>query len=318
MEQTPTRAELLARLVGRGTITQQEADEIRRAPEWSVGIKELVTYLASIIIGVGIIRTVAVALEDASNGAIAAILYTLAAVLGLASWRLSGRTAILDRFSEVCELGALLSLGLASGLLLSDTDLSAQSYISVMGAVVLAWGVWRSPHTRFAGVLEASTGVPMFAAGLGVLIVDDNPSVAGILLLVAASGLVALGWTNVGSAFLARSFGSIQVFIAATMLAEHYQGVLRLLPVLVGATLFAVGAVKLAPEMLLVGALSVVVGVVSTVMNWVDNEVAQGVVIVATGVVMLLVLGWQMRRATGGRPAGQRPISGRSTGAPAV
>lgn len=308
MEQTPTRGELLSRLVSRGAITQQEADEVRRAPEWSVGIKELVTYLASIIIGVGVIRTVAVALEDASQASIAAILYVVAVILGILSWKLAGRTAILARFSEVCELGALLSLGLASGLLLSDTDLSAQSYISVMGAVALAWGVWRAPHSRFAGVLEASVGVPMFSAGLGAWIVEENPSVAGFLLLVTASGLVALGWTNVGSAFLARSFGSIQVFIAATMLAEHYQGVFRLLPVAAGAVLFAVGAVQLAPEMLLVGALSVVVGVVATVMNWVDNEIAQGIIIVATGVVMLLVLGWQMRRT----------VSARSTGAPAA
>lgn len=308
MPQKSTRGELLNDLVARGTLSKQEADEIRRAPDWSIGIRELVTYLASIIIGVGIIRIVAVALEDASKATIATLLYVVAVALAFAAWRLSDRSAILDRFSEVCELGALLSLGSASGVLLSDTDLSPQSYISVMGAVLLAWGVWRAPHTRFAGVVASIVGVPMFSTALGAWIVEENPSVAAVLLLVFASGLVAMGWTDIGSAFLARSIGSLQVVIASLLLAGHYMGPFRLLPVLVGAVLFAVGSFRLAPEMLLAGAFAVVVGIVATVVDWVKNELAQGIVIVATGVVVMVVFGRQMKRA----------VSARSPGAPAA
>lgn len=308
MQQRLSRGELLDDLVAKGTLPRDVADDIESAPEWEVGIKELVTYLAALIIAVGVIRIVAVALEDASRSTVVVLLYVVAAALAFAAWKLSGRRALLDRFSEVCELGALLSLGSASGLLLSDTDLSPQSYISVIGAAAIGWGVWRSPHTRFAGVMSAIVGVPMFSAALGALIVDENPSVAGVLLLVASSGLVALGWTDVGSGFLARAAGCLQAVVASLMLSTHYQGAFLLLPVLVGVVLFGVGSVQLAPEMLLAGAFAVIVGTVVSVTEWVSNEMAQGLVIVAVGVIVLLVLGWQMKRR----------VSAKSPGAPAA
>lgn len=308
MQQRLTRNEILENLVSRGALSEQDANDVRDAPDWSVGIKELVTYLAAIIIGVGVIRIVAVALKDASTTSIAVILYVVAVALGFASWKMIDRSNILDRFAEVCEMGALIALGAATGLVLSETDLKGEAIVATMGAVLLGWGVWRAPHTRFAGVLESIVAVPMFSVGLGVLIINDNPSVAGILLLVAGACLAALGWTDIGSAFLARAAGCLDVVIASLILAAHYQGAFRLLPIVVGATLFAIGSVQLAPEMLLAGAFSVIVGIVVAVTDWVSSEIGQGLVIVATGVVVLVVLGVQMKRA----------VSGQSPGAPSA
>lgn len=306
MQQRLSRDELLKNLVTRGTLSEDEADDIRDAPEWSVGIKELVSYLAAIIIAVGVIRIVAVALEDASKTSVALILYITAAVLAGVSWRLLGRSAVLDRLAEVCELGSLLAVGVATGLLMSETDLSAESFISVMSAVLLAWGLWRAPYTRFAGAIECAVAVPIFSAALGIFIIDDNPSVVGMLLLAGGVGLMVLGWMDVGAAFIVRVAASVDIVVASLILSSHYQGGFRLLPIIVGAALFGVGSVQLAPEMLLAGAFCVIVGIIATVMDWVSSEIAQGLVIVATGLVVLAVLGVQMRRA----------VSSRSTGAP--
>jgi hypothetical protein len=305
MQQRLSRDELLNNLVTRGAISRNEADDIRDAPEWSVGIKELVSYLAALIIAVGVIRTVAVALEDASKTSIAMILYLCAAVLGAAWWRLNDRSAAMDRLSEVCELGTLLALGIASGLLLSETDLSAESFVSVMGALLLGWGLWRAPHTRFSGAIECAAGVPILSAALGILIVDANPSVVGVLLLVGGAGLLVVGWTDIGSAFIVRAAACLDIVVASLMLAEHYQGAFRLLPIVTGAIMFGVGSVQLSPEMLLAGAFVVIVGVITTVVDWVSSEIAQGLVIVATGLVVLAVLGVQMRRAVNSRSTGE-------------
>lgn len=306
MQQRLSRNELLNNLVNRGTLSRHEADDIRDAPEWSVGIKELVSYLAAIIIAVGVIRIVAVALEDASRSAVAVILFVVSVALAALSRWLMGRSAIMERLGEVSELGSLLSLGVAIGLLLSETDLSAESFISVMGAVLLAWGVWRAPHTRFAGAIECAAGVPILTVALGVLIIDSNPSAVGVLLLAGGIGLMVMGWMDIGAAFIVRAAACMDIIVSSLILSSHYQGGFRLLPIVVGAALFGVGSVQLAPEMLLAGAFCVIVGVVAAVTDWVSSEIAQGLVIVATGLIVLAVLGAQMKRA----------VSSRSTGAP--
>jgi membrane protein implicated in regulation of membrane protease activity len=77
-------------------------------------------------------------------------------------------------------------------------------------------------------------------------------------------------------------------------------------PIIAGAILFAAGTIVLAPEMLVAGAFCVVAGVVMTVMEWINNEMAQGLVIIATGLVVLGVLSAQMRRAVNRPTPGAR------------
>jgi hypothetical protein len=64
-----------------------------------------------------------------------------------------------------------------------------------------------------------------------------------------------------------------------------------------GAVLFAAGSKLLAPEMLIAGAFLIVAGIVMSVVRWINNDLAQGLVIIATGLAMLGVLSVQMKRA---------------------
>jgi drug/metabolite transporter (DMT)-like permease len=49
--------------------------------------------------------------------------------------------------------------------------------------------------------------------------------------------------------------------------------------------------------MLIAGAFLIVAGIVMSVVRWINNDLAQGLVIIATGLAMLGVLSVQMKRA---------------------
>ena len=80
-------------------------------------------------------------------------------------------------------------------------------------------------------------------------------------------------------------------------LGSDIGGVGRAIPLLIGAVLFAAGTQRLAPEMLLAGAFCVLAGLLSIVFETIDNDIAQGLAIVASGLIVLAVLAAQMKRA---------------------
>jgi hypothetical protein len=305
MEQRRHQKQILADLVDAGRITPKEADDIARAPEWLLGIRELVSYLAAIIIGAGVLRIVAVLVEDASTTAIAAALYIIAAVLAAGSWKLSSGSAVRQRLAEVLELAAVLAAVVASGLLLADTDVDEQGLVAALSGAVLLWGAWRAPRSRFVGSLLATGAMPTFVTSLIGVIREDSPNTGGIAMLVGGAGLLALGsLRGVGISFVPRAFGSLYVVIGAMMIGGVNEGAWWLVTLALGVAMFALGSLWLAPEMLLAGAILVVGPVVALSLYWIGNEVLQGVVIIAVGVGMLAVLGVQMRRAVakGGTP----------------
>ena len=73
-----------------------------------------------------------------------------------------------------------------------------------------------------------------------------------------------------------------------------------------GIALFVIGTKFLESETLVAGAFCIVTGVVMTVNQSIDNDMAQGLVIIGTGVVMLVVLTAQMKRISNRQvPGGQ-------------
>lgn len=307
MDQRRHQKQILGDLVEAGRLTREEADDIAHAPEWSLQIRELVSYLAAIIIGAGVLRILAVLVEDASVTAIAAVLYIVGAVLAAASWKLSSGSAVRQRLAEVLELAAVLAVVVASGLLLSETDLDEQGFVAALSGVVLVWGAWRAPRSRFVGSLLATGAMPTFVTSLIGVIREDSPNTGGIAMLVGGAGLLALGsLRGVGISFVPRAFGSLYVVIGAMMIGGVNQGAWFLVTLAIGVVMFGLGSLWLAPEMLLAGTILVVAPVVALSLYWIGNEVLQGVVIIAVGAGMLAVLGVQMRRAVGkaSAPAG--------------
>ena len=295
MEQMKTHQELLDELVHAHVITQDKADELAYAPRVSVTVRELVTYLAGLIIAVGVIRIISVAFEDASQMAICVALYAVAALGGFASWKLSTKSTLLQRFAGVLEIGSVGAALGATGLAFDQGDMRSEWIAIILASIAVVWGAFRIQQTAFAGTVVLTAGIPAFAISLAQLINNDNVLLGGSLTLLAGIVLVALGVQEVHAPFIPRAVGSIFVLTGSMMLANEINGG-EPLPIITGALMFAAGALLLTPEMLMVGAICVVAGIVMSVSEWVHNDMAQGFVIVGAGLAVLLVLSTQMRR----------------------
>ena len=305
MEQRKSQNEVLDELVAQGTITEEQACEIADAPLWSFSVRELVTYLAALIIAVGVIRILAIAFQDASEGIIVASLYAVSVGAGLAAWKLSSGSEIQKRFAEVLELGSLGSAVGASAVLLSNTDLEGEFIALILTSVCFAWGMYRCRTTRFAGTVALCFGANGIAISLGALVNTNRAWPPGLLMVASGSLLAYMGTTKIGAQYISRVVGSLFVVIGSLVLgADIANG--RVIPIITGIALFTAGTTLLAPEMLVAGAICIVIGVVMTVTRLINNDMAQGLFIIATGVVMLTVLSAQMKRISNQQePGGQ-------------
>lgn len=303
MEQSKTQRQLLDELVARGAITAEHADDISSAPRWTFSVRELVTYLASLIIAAGVFRLLALALEDASAATIATSLYVLAVACAAVSWKLSSGSDVRRRFAEVLELGALGAAAGATGIVLDQADMKSEWIGVLLTGATAAWGILRCRAALFAGTVSMSVGLVGLSIALGALIDLESELLGGGLMLAAAVILVWAGLQSIGAQQVARAVGALFVIIGSMTIgsAEDWS---RPASIITGAVLFAAGTMVLAPEMLVAGAFCVVAGVVMTVVEWVDNETAQGLVIIATGLVVLGALTVQMKRAV------NRPVPG--------
>lgn len=295
MNQRKSQNEVLDDLVAQGTITEQQACDIADAPQWSFSVRELVTYLAALIIAVGVIRILAIAFQDASENVIVISLYIVAVLTGFASWKLSTSKGIRKRFGEVLELGSLGSALGATGVLLSHTDLRGESIALILTSVSAAWGIFRCRNAQFAGTVAMCVGVNGIAISLGALIDSNRAWAAGGLMLLSGSFLIYMGTTKIGVPYFSRAVGALFVVIGSITLGTDVANG-RVIPIVAGIALFAVGATLLMPELLVAGAFCIVTGIVMTVNRWIHNDMAQGLVIIATGVLMLIVLSAQMKR----------------------
>lgn len=295
MEQRKSQNQVLDELVAQGAITEQQACEIADAPQWSFSVRELITYLASLIIAVGVIRILAIAFQDASEGIIVAALYIVSACTGIAAWKLSISNGIRKRFSEVLEMGSLGSALGATGVLFSHTELRSESIGLILMGICATWGFYRCRATQFAGTVAMCVGANGVAISSGALINADRQWPLGLLMITSGASLIYMGTTKIGVSYFSRAVGALFVVIGSITLGTDISNG-RVIPIIVGIALFAVGTTLLAPELLIAGAICIVTGIVMTVTRWIHNDMAQGLVIIATGALMLIVLSVQMKR----------------------
>jgi hypothetical protein len=297
MKQRKSLTHTLNDLVEAGVLSSAQSEDIAHAPRWPYTPRELLSYLAALIITVGVIRTVAAALVDVSETAIATLLYLLAFVTGAVSVRLRGKSDIQSRVSEILEIATTLSAAIATGIVCNVADLEMKWSVAVIALVAIGWGLFRSNKSEIVGAILISAGVPTFIVSFAAGLDENNGRLLGLLMVVGGSLLIFQGTRVMGFAFAPRAAGSLYVLIGAMTLGSDFGGVGRAIPLVIGAVLFGVGIQRLAPEMLLAGAFCVLAGLLSIVFETIDNDIAQGLAIVASGLVVLAVLGAQMKRA---------------------
>ena len=306
MEQRKTQREVLEHLVRTGKLSPEESHEITGAPMWTFSVRELVGYLGGLIVAAGVIQIISVVFRDASKWAVVTALYAAALVLGLVSWQLAKRSSWQQRLGEVFEIAALGATAGATGIILDDLDMRSEWIGFILTAAGILWGLARRSASRFAGTVVLSWSMPFFAIVTAQLIDQNSDWLSGVTMLAAAVVLLFVGNSPVGAPFVARAVGSIFVILGSFTLGGGLDSPAHVIPILTGAALFAIATSILAPEMLVAGAVCVVGGVVMTVNEWIEGDLARGLVIVATGLVTLGALGAQMRRAVS-RPAPGAP-----------
>lgn len=287
---------VLADLVDRGRITRVEADSIASAPRFTLPIREIVSYLAGLIVLVGVVRLIVAVLEDASEIAIAAVLYVAAVITGALAWKLRSRTGAWGRFSEVLELAALGAGGLAIGLTLKDLDMREEWAAIVPSALVAVWGVLRMRSSQFVSALSLPVSV-MVVAGQVATLVDWHEELGSIPIMIAGALLIGIGLVRMHLAFIVRGVGAIAILGSSMALVGQRDGLDGLLPgLLLGIAIFALGAVRMWLDLILPGGLLVVLAVSVFIFRHVDNDVLQGVLVIMVGLVVLAATTIAVRR----------------------
>ena len=306
-ERLETQRQYLERLVETGRLDRDTADAIRTAPLWSLTIRELVSYLAGVIILSGAIRVIAEVFRGASKGAIATVLLLLGVALAVVAVRMPKRNDVLERLAEVVEGGSIVAFAGSAAVYLSMTDLKAESIVVVIGAPLIAWGWWRSTAARFVGSAALCVGIPMFALGSAQLVRQDSPIFMACTMLTAGAALWVIGQRDVGAAFLQRVDGCYFILMGSFILMGETSGAGKIIPVVTGAVLFVLGSTTMQLESLGAGAIAVTVGTTVAMGEWLPSEFTRGLTTIAVGVAMLLAVGAQLRRGKGhghGRPLG--------------
>ncbi len=295
MARSPQRT-VLTDLVDRGRLTREEADSIAEAPRFTLPVREIVSYLAGLIVLVGIIRLIAAVLEDASEIAIAAVLYVVSVVTGGFSWRLHTRTGAWGRFAEVLELAALASGGVAIGLTLTDLDLRDEWAALVPAALAVLWGISRIRSSQFVSALSLPVSV-MVVAGQTATLLDWHEELSSIPIMIGGAILIGLGMTRVRLPFIMRAVGAVAILGSSTALSAERDGLDGLLPgLLLGIAIFGLGSIRMWIDLILPGGVLVVLSVSIFIFRHVDNDVLEGVLVVLIGLAVLAVTTLVVRR----------------------
>jgi len=301
MDQRKSQDEVLKQFVSDGHLTSEQADEIAQAPILAFSARELVSYLAAILITIGVGFMVAGLVVNVPQAGIAALLYVVAAVLGYFSRKLSTATREKQRLGDVLEVASVLAIAVGSGILLDMTSVRSEWSACVLAIFAGTWGAVRASRTQFSGSILMSASVPvviMSSTSMMNLNGDNDRLVVGLMLLAGGAGLIYMGMRKIGFAFLPRAFGSLLIVIASITLAGVFSNAFGgLIPIAIGAAMFALGSRERAPEHLIAGAFGIIVGLIVTVVHWLPGNLLQGLAIIGCGVVPLLVLRKQLARA---------------------
>ena len=287
---------VLDELVERGRLSKSEAETVTAAPRFTLPVREIVSYLAGLIVLVGVIRLISAVFEDASEIAIAAVLYVVAVITGGFAWRLRTRQGAWGRFAEVLELVTLGSGALAIGLTLTDLDVRDEWSAIIPAALAAAWGIFRIRTSQFVSALSLPVSV-MVLAGQVATLVDWYEELSSIPIMFGGAVLIALGLTRLHLAFVVRAVGAVAILGSSIALSAGRDGLDGLLPgLLLGAAIFALGAVRMWIDLILPGGVLVVVAVSVFIFRHIDNDVLEGVLVIVVGVVVLAATTLAVRR----------------------
>lgn len=283
-----TQHELLGRFVREGRLSESDVKNIEEAPKFWLPAREVVSYLGGAIILVGVVRLLIVIFEDASKMSIVAALYLGAVLTGYLALLTQRRTGPWHRFGELMELVTLGSAATATGLWLGESDMATEWSVFISAALVFPWSLFRIRQAEFASLISFPASLMVMAGSLGEIL-DIRDETSALPFLVAGLMVVLAGTQDISSPRFMRAIGGMVVLMSGPGWSSGRDGFEGVVPVVViGAILFGLGATRMWLELIPTSSLVIMISTINFIMRRVENEVAQALLIVATGLVVLL------------------------------
>jgi hypothetical protein len=296
--------EVLEELVSENRLAPEDSKRILKAPRFSFDVRELLYYLAALIMTVGVVRLVVVIFSDASTTAVIAALYLAALVFAALAWRLQRVQGWVARLGEVTELLAVLSCAIATGVLLREQlELSGEVAAIIPAAASAVWGVIRLRTSQFSATAVLIPSL-LVTGGSAAALLDWEGPPGALPVMVAASVLVFIGSLDLQWPLAFRVVGAYTLLITAPQWVGERGSVGGLAVTLsIGVALFVLGSLNMWIELLVVGGLTITIGISVFVFKNVDNEVLQGILVVAIGLLIVTTTVLVYRRQLKMQPA---------------
>lgn len=291
-----TQREVIDRMVMSRRISRTEADEILGAPRFKIMWRELISYIAVLVIGVGLVRLVVALFEEASETIIAFSLLAASAVTGVVAYQLWQHVGWRRRAGEFCEILSIGSLIASGAMFLTEADVDGAIITVSGGSLGVIWSLLRIRFTEFSSTLIVIPSTLAVCGGITAW-ADLDFGIGAVPFLIGGSLLIGLGQGDFGGAALIRVAGVVTVFFSVPQWIDEFNGLDGLLPALaIGALLLWTGMQWNRIEQIVGGAGVTVISIVVYIANNVDNDVLQGVAITAVGVVGLVLTTLVVRR----------------------
>ena len=291
-----TQREVIDRMVSSRRLSQSEADEILDAPRFKIMWRELFSYIAVLVIGVGLVRLVIALFEEASETIIAFSLLAASVVTGVIAfqlWRHVGWRRRAGEFLEMLSIGSLIASG---AMFLTEADVDGAIIAVSGGSLGVMWALSRIRFTEFSSTLIVIPSTLAVCGGITAW-ADLDFGVGAVPFLIGGSLLIGLGQGDFGGAVLIRVAGVVTVFFSVPQWIDEFNGLDGLVPALaIGALLLWTGMQWSRVEQIVGGTAVTVISIVVYIVNNIDNDVLQGVAITAVGLAALVFTTLVVRR----------------------
>ena len=300
----PSLPDVLEELVSGNRLSPEDSKRILKAPRFSFDVRELLYYLAALIMTVGVVRLVVVIFSDASTMAVIAALYLAALVFAALAWRLQRVQGWVARLGEVTEVLAVLSCAIATGVLLREQlEFSGEVAAIIPASASAVWGVIRLRTTQFSATAVLIPSLLVTGGSASALLDWEGPPGA-LPIMVAAVVLVLIGTLDLQWPLAFRVVGAYTLLISAPQWVGERGSVGGLAVTLsIGVALFVLGSLNMWIELLVAGGLTITIGISVFVFKNVDNEVLQGILVVAIGLLIVTTTVLVYRRQLKMQPA---------------
>lgn len=287
MPSTPkSLKQVIADLEQRGSISSQDADSLRIAPQWSLTGAEITGYLGGGVVAVGITWIIVAVAQDLNRLIVTLMLYAAGSVaLATARW-LQSRGVRSGQVAEVLFGIGIGSIAGAIGTTLNNLGVRDSVAVAVASALAISVGLATCRRTSFAGMLLVVIAAQPF---IGSIIEIFHLSEITFPLVIELSGglLIVLGIQRVPSALVARIVGSISIVIGSLIFAVTGESIVRpVISLVVSAALFYFGAHRINLEFIVGGGIGITIAIGVIAGRIFDSSAVQGAVITATGVAI--------------------------------